>query len=85
MKKMLAAVAAAGAVLTMTPTPSASAYPGCYYTYQGCYLGPGWYGGRYWGGGPWWGWGSVTDDVMSGVNGCPMDWVNGRCPARDPM
>lgn len=85
MRKIIVALAAAlligggGAVAT---APSASAYPGCYYSYGGCYLVPGWYGGRYWVGGPWYGWGSTTDRVMSGVNGCPVAWVDGRCPAR---
>ena len=85
MRKLMAALAVTagvGAAIAVAPPPGAQAYPGCYYSYRGCYLYPGWYDGRYWGGGPWWGWGSVTNGVMNEVNGCPVAWVDGRCPVR---
>ncbi|QZE10359.1 hypothetical protein SEA_SCOOBYDOOBYDOO_8 [Mycobacterium phage ScoobyDoobyDoo] len=86
MKKLIASAAAVAltaaslATTSVVTAPEADAYPGCYYSYRGCYLGPGWYGGRYWGGGPWWGWGpSLTDSVMGGVRGCVVPPETGGC------
>lgn len=78
MRKLLAAlVTTAASVAVIATAAPASAYPGCYYGYGGCYLVPGWYDGRYWGGGPWWGWngyGPVAPPI-----GCPVPYVNGIC------
>lgn len=54
---------------------NAQAYPGCYYSYRGCYLAPGWYGGNYWYGGPWWGWGNYAPPMV----GCPVPYETGAC------
>lgn len=85
-KRVLAGIGIAGAVMTagainagLTAAP-AQAYPGCYYSLYGCYLGPGWYDGGYWGGGPWWGWGGRGGYGPVGPSfGCPVPYVDGRC------
>lgn len=65
----------------LATTPVAQAYPGCYYSYYGCYLGPGWYGGRYWYGGPWFGWSgnNMSDRLMDRVGGCVVPASTGAC------
>ena len=79
MRNALAVLAVTIAVViasVITATPG-RAYPGCYYSYYGCYLGPGWYDGRYWGGGPWWGWGGYGPNMP--MPGCPLPYETGAC------
>lgn len=84
MRRLIAAAAVAAAVVSGGVAAPAQAAPWCYYNYGGCYLDPGWYPGGYWGGGPWYSWSrlSMTDRIMDSVNGCPVAWVDGRCPVR---
>ena len=83
MKTLIAALAVAGVAMAapasadVGPGNNWFTYPGCYYRYGGCYLGPGYYNGYWWSGGPWWGRGDYGPHAA--MPGCLLPYDSGMC------